>query len=324
MKGRPSLFWALCACVALLSSAAPAAAASRRMPSANTGGTLFLRGVGVVPRPRPGEYIRFNRSAAVTPQVAVSDYRDGIIFIYAQYTHVLTGEYGYVYNSQMPLRSDGAGNLYVLAGDHVDVLVLAPNSGVVRLSDPRQHVEDLAVDSDGTTYLVDGRAEILVYAKGQSHPSRFISDATLQAARSIAVAANHDVYVLYADAMNNGVVGRLPGGKGPIVDLRLAGSGTFTQIKVARGYVIAMDSASLGAVEVFAPHATQPSHVYPLGALGAPIDFDYAYDLKSFFVADGTGRADQFAYPSGALLGNVLCGENGFCGGVTTLPNPPM
>lgn len=81
MKGRPSLFWALCACVALLSSAAPAAAASRRMPSANTGGTLFLRGVGVVSRPRPGEYIRFNRSAAVTPQVAVSDYRDGIIFM---------------------------------------------------------------------------------------------------------------------------------------------------------------------------------------------------------------------------------------------------
>jgi len=81
MKGRPSLFWALCACAALLSSAGPAAAASRRMPSANTGGTLFLRGVGVVPRPRPGEYIRFNRSAAVTPQVAVSDYRDGIIFM---------------------------------------------------------------------------------------------------------------------------------------------------------------------------------------------------------------------------------------------------
>ena len=116
---------------------------------------------------------------------------------------------------------DKSGNVFVAdRSGHVFEYAKGGTTLLKTLDDPGFSPEDVAVDSDGTVYVVSnltgGFGHIAVYAGGSTTPTRILNDPLFHAfLNSVAVDENHLLIACYNDVNNVGNCDEFAGAKAP-------------------------------------------------------------------------------------------------------------
>jgi DNA-binding beta-propeller fold protein YncE len=115
---------------------------------------------------------------------------------------------------------DKSGNVFIAdRSGHVFEYAKGGTTLLKTFDDPGFNPEDVAVDSDGTLYVVanlsGGVGHVAVYSGGSTTPTRIINDPLFHTVLSVAVDENHLLIACYQDPSNVGNCDEFAGGKGP-------------------------------------------------------------------------------------------------------------
>jgi hypothetical protein len=205
---------------------------------------------------------------------------------------------------------DAALNLYVANQSAGNVLVFheGQTTAFRVLDDPWGWVNDVAVDSDGTTYVAneadfpDNPGDVSVYAPGKTERSAVITDPRFYDLYAVDLDSRHHVYISYFDPNYVSHIDEIIDGR--IVDLGLQtrGWGFFDFVLDGNNDIVAQSgSQNHHGISVF-----PPGHRWPSKRLGIWGTGYMALDASEthIFAVDQGGVAGvwEFSYPNGRLL----------------------
>jgi len=212
---------------------------------------------------------------------------------------------------------DRSGTLWVPqqiddSGDN-EITSYAPGCGTpgVTLTDPNGASAGIAFDSKHTSYVLDvltyasgfTTGGLSVFPKGQTSPSRVLTDGIDGEGFAVGVDSKDNVYVLYMNASNTGTVVEFKKGKNPGITLGVATDqrpgGTLVFDK--NDNMVVDENNVVATALVFAPPYNGAPASSPL--MGGSWQCSFDKPMAHFACADyGNNSVDIFSYPALSYL----------------------
>ena len=260
--------------------------------------------------------------------IYVSGAQCNCVQIYRESDAKLVGEITNGLSGPLGMAVDSAQNLYVAnraewGKSNVLVFHKGETTAFRTIADPWGWANDVAVDTNGTVFLVnyadfpprERGGEVSVFPPGQSKPIGFIKDETknkkFYGVSAAALDSNHNLYITFWNGVGTAYVDeyyQTSGGKAGLKNLGISavGNGYFDVVLDNQNDVVTQ-GANTGLIAVYPPGQNTPSETIAASSPGM-MAFDESKSNLYVVSQSSTYGFYEFSYPAGQLEKTVTDG----------------